>query len=111
MVLRSVGERLLGMSRRDKRILVFVMDVALCVWTVWASLYLRLEVWVRPVDSHWLAVVAAPIIAIPIFTKGGLYRAIFRRTGCPAMIAVVRACLVYGAIYSLIFTFVGVAGV
>ena len=27
------------------------------------------------------------------------------------MIAVVRACLVYGAIYSLIFTFVGVAGV
>ncbi len=99
------------MSRRDKRILVFAMDVMLCVWTVWAALYLRLEVWVRPVDSHWLAVVAAPIIAIPIFTKAGLYRAIFRYTGWPAMITVVRACLIYGGIYSLIFTFVGVTGV
>jgi FlaA1/EpsC-like NDP-sugar epimerase len=111
MLLRFLGERLLSMSRRDKRLLVFLVDLILCVWTVWAALYLRLEVWVRPVDSHWLAVVAAPLIAIPIFTKGGLYRAIFRYTGWPAMIAVVRACLVYGGIYSLIFTFVGVVGV
>jgi FlaA1/EpsC-like NDP-sugar epimerase len=111
MVLKNLGDWLLSLSRRDKRLIVFVMDVALCVWTVWAALYLRLEVWVRPVDSHWLAVLAAPVIAIPIFTKGGLYRAIFRYTGWPAMIAVVRACLLYGGIYSLIFTFIGVVGV
>ena len=110
-MIRSLGDRLLGMSRRDKRIMALVVDVLLCVWTVWAALYLRLEEWVRLVDNHWIAVIAAPLLAIPIFIKGGLYRAIFRYTGWPAMIAVVRACLVYGFVYSLIFTFIGVPGV
>ena len=111
MTVGSLGERLLGMSRRDKRAIALVADVVLCVWTVWAALYLRLEQWIQLVDNHWLAVIAAPAIAVPIFIKGGLYRAIFRYTGWPAMIAVVRACLVYGFVYSLIFTFVGVPGV
>lgn len=110
-IFSSFGDWLLGMSRRTKRLVALSVDATLCVWTVWAALYLRLEEWVRLVDNHWLAVIAAPLIAIPIFVKGGLYRAVFRYTGWPAMLAVVRACLVYGGLYSLIFTFVGVPGV
>lgn len=107
----ALTNRLLGMSRRDKRLIALGVDVTMCVWTVWAALYLRLEEWVRLVDNHWLAVIAAPLIAIPIFIRGGLYRAIFRYTGWPAMLAVVRACLIYGGLYSLMFTFIGVSGV
>jgi FlaA1/EpsC-like NDP-sugar epimerase len=87
------------------------LDLFICVWTVWAAFYLRLEEWVWLVGNHWLAVLAAPAIAIPIFIRGGLYRAIFRYTGSPAMIAIARACLIYGAIYAMIFTFVSVPGV
>ena len=103
--------RLLGLSRREKRTFALGLDLFICVWTVWAAFYLRLEEWVWLVGNHWLAVLAAPAIAIPIFIRGGLYRAIFRYTGSPAMIAIARACLIYGAIYAMIFTFVSVPGV
>ena len=105
------AEKLLGLSRHEKRMFAVAVDVVICVWTVWAAIYLRLEEWVWLVGNQWFAVIAAPIIAIPIFTKGGLYRAIFRHTGWPAMIAVTRACLVYGAVYAMIFTFISVPGI
>jgi FlaA1/EpsC-like NDP-sugar epimerase len=41
----------------------------------------------------------------------GLYRAIFRYTGWPAMLAVARAVGIYGLLYSSVFTAIGVAGV
>ncbi|HEX8217010.1 MAG TPA: hypothetical protein VF577_06060, partial [Allosphingosinicella sp.] len=103
--------RLLGLSRRDKRIFAIAVDVVLCAWTVWAAFYLRLEEWVWLSGAQWLPLIAAPLLAIPIFTKTGIYRAVFRFSGWPATIAVVRACLIYGAIYALIFTFVSVPGV
>lgn len=106
-----ITETLLSLSRREKRLVALGVDSAICVWTVWAAMYLRLEEWVWLVGNHWLAVIAAPVIAIPIFIRSGLYRAIFRHTGWPAMIAVIRACLIYGAIYAMIFTFISVPGV
>jgi FlaA1/EpsC-like NDP-sugar epimerase len=108
---QSVSKRLLGMARRDKRILALSIDIVLCVWTVWAAFYLRLEEWIWLVGNHWLAVIAAPLIAIPIFIRMGLYRAIFRHAGRQALMTVLRACLVYGAVYALIFTFISVPGV
>ncbi|HST37826.1 MAG TPA: nucleoside-diphosphate sugar epimerase/dehydratase, partial [Allosphingosinicella sp.] len=108
---RSFSQRLLSLSRRDKRLFALSLDTFICIWTVWAAFYLRLEEWVWLVGNHWLAVIAAPLLAVPIFIKGGLYRAIFRHAGRMALIAVVRACLVYGALYALIFTFIGIPGI
>jgi FlaA1/EpsC-like NDP-sugar epimerase len=108
MTQRDVARKLLSLSRYEKRLLALTVDTLLAIWTVWAAIYLRLGEWVWPVGSQWLAVAAAPLIAIPIFMRSGLYRAIFRYTGWPAMLAVIRACLLYGAIYAIIFTFIGV---
>jgi FlaA1/EpsC-like NDP-sugar epimerase len=41
----------------------------------------------------------------------GLYRAIFRYSGWPALLAVARATSIYGLLYASIFTAIGVAGV
>lgn len=57
------------------------------------------------------AVAAAIGIALPIFVVSGLYRAIFRHSGWPALLAVARAVGVYGVLYASIFTAIGVAGV
>jgi FlaA1/EpsC-like NDP-sugar epimerase len=111
MFQERVAERLLSLSRYEKRLLALSVDTLLAIWTVWAAIYLRLGEWVWPTGTQWLAVAAAPILAIPIFTRSGLYRAIFRYTGWPAMLAVVRACLIYGAIYALIFTFISVQSI
>lgn len=51
------------------------------------------------------------VIALPIFIASGLYRAIFRYSGLPAMVAVVRAMLLYGVAFAGVFTFYGFTGV
>ena len=102
---------LLGLSRRNKRLIALSVDALLCVAATWAAFYLRMEEWILLTGNHWFAVLASVVIAVPLFIRFGLYRAIFRHTGFPAMIAVVRACLVYGVLYSLIFTFISIEGV
>jgi FlaA1/EpsC-like NDP-sugar epimerase len=50
-------------------------------------------------------------LAIPIFLVSGLYRAIFRYSGMPAMMTMARSMFIYGIFFSAIFTFMGVQGV
>ena len=50
-------------------------------------------------------------IALPIFIVSGLYRAIFRYSGWPALLAVARAVGIYGLLYAAIFTAIGMVGV
>jgi FlaA1/EpsC-like NDP-sugar epimerase len=107
----NVASTLLRLPRSQKRLLALATDGAICAWTAWAALYLRLEQWVPLVGAYWLPVIGAMLLGPPIFIRFGLYRTIFRHTGWPAMVSVARACLLYGAVYSLIFTFISVPGV
>jgi FlaA1/EpsC-like NDP-sugar epimerase len=50
-------------------------------------------------------------IALPIFIVSGLYRAIFRYSGWPALLTVARAVGIYGLLYASVFAAIGVAGV
>ena len=85
--------------------------MGLCVLTVWLALYLRLGEFVALSGAAQWAVVASICIALPIFIVLGLYRAIFRYSGWPALLAVARAIGVYGLLYASLFTAIGVAGV
>ncbi|MGK6320561.1 polysaccharide biosynthesis protein [Sphingomonas sp. DT-204] len=53
----------------------------------------------------------AIVLALPIFVRYGLYRAIFRYTGWPTIVTITKAVALYGAIYLCIFTLYGVANV
>jgi FlaA1/EpsC-like NDP-sugar epimerase len=105
----------LAMPRYAKQLLVISLDIFLCIFSVWASFYLRLEE-LLPFDSvTFLSVLitsfASVTIAMPIFVLCGLYRAIFRYNGMTAMMVMARAVLIYGIFFSAIFTFMGVKGV
>ena len=98
-----------------KRGVALLIDAGLCVFTVWLAFYLRLgEFLPLSGTSMWspsLTVAASLVLAIPIFIFSGLYRVIFRYNGLPALMAVFKAMLIYGLIYSVVFTFIGVQGV
>lgn len=107
----------LRLPRTTKRLIVLVVDVTLCVLTVWLAYYLRTGEFVSFARaSDWAegavwACVASIGIGLPIFTISGLYRAIFRYSGWPALLAVARAVGIYGLLYASVFTAVGVVGV
>lgn len=101
----------LALSRPLKRSLVLVVDAVLCVLTVWVAFYLRLGEWVVWNGPIVVAMMASVMLALPVFVESGLYRAIFRYSGLPAMVAVGRAMLLYGVVFAGIFTVWGVPGV
>ena len=101
----------LALSRPFKRGMVLALDVVLCVLAVWLAFYLRLGHYVSlSGPAVWLALVSVAV-ALPIFVTSGLYRAIFRYSGMPAMLALARAMLLYGLVFAAVFTFWGVDGV
>lgn len=104
-------EPVLALPRTVKRGVVLLVDVALCVITVWLAFYLRLDEFVSLSGPAWPAAVAAPLIALPIFIRFGLYRAVFRYVGAEALLAIASGVTVYGIIYFSIFTAFGIVGV
>lgn len=110
-VLFNLAIPILVLPRAAKRLVALSTDLGLCILTVWLAYYLRLGEFV-PLSGIALWAVAASIgIALPIFVVSGLYRAIFRYSGWPALLAVARAVSIYGLLYASIFTAIGVAGV
>ncbi len=102
---------ILALPRAAKRFVALSVDLGLCVLTVWLAFYLRLGEFVVLSGTALWAVSASVGIALPIFIVSGLYRAIFRYSGWPALLAVARTVGIYGLLYASIFTAIGVAGV
>ncbi len=107
----SLINHILGVSRLTKRGIAVAADSLICLATVGAAYYLRLGYWSLPVGTQWLSYFASLLLALPLFMSFGLYRAIFRYAGWGALMAVFRACGIYGIIYSFIFTILGIGGV
>lgn len=107
---KKLANSILEIPRSFKRGIVLAIDALLCVLAVWLSFYLRFGDY--PLISEITYVILVSVIfALPVFIVCGLYRAIFRYSGLPAMLAVARAMVIYGLAFSAIFTFYGIEGV
>jgi FlaA1/EpsC-like NDP-sugar epimerase len=102
---------LLDMPRLAKRVVAVAVDVSLCVLAVWLALCLRLEHLVRLEPVHGWAMVGSVLLALPLFVRFGLYRAIFRYAGWNAMVSLVQAMALYGLFYASVFTVISVPGI
>ena len=110
-ILSKLAPPILALPRPAKRLVALSLDMSLCVLSVWLAFYLRLGEWVALSGNALWAVAVSIVIALPIFVLSGLYRAIFRYSGWPALLAVARAISIYGLLYASIFTAIGMAGV
>lgn len=89
-------QKILAWPRAVKRLVVLAMDVGLSLLATWLAFSLRLDVLHWPEGLQWRVYVLAPLLAIPIFIRLGLYRAIFRYTGQAALLTTAKAVLLYG---------------
>ena len=88
--------RLLGWSRSAKRAMVVALDVLLALLATWVAFTLRLDELHWPSGQQWWVYGLAPVLAVPIFVRFGLYRAIFRYSGQAALLTTAKAVAVYG---------------
>lgn len=100
------SERLIGLPRWAKQILVMSVDIAMGIAATWLAFSLRIDGMHVPNGNEWIPYWFGPLLALPIFIHFGLYRAIFRYTDLAAIKQIVKAVAVYAAIYTaVVFAF------
>ncbi len=84
---------LVGLPRSKKRLLQVFCDVIVVWVALWLSFVVRLGIddLVNPFRSHMWLFMAAPVVAIPLFIRFGMYRAVMRYFGNDALIAIIKA--------------------
>ena len=96
-----IVSKILSLKRSQKRLIVLLLDLLIVPFALWCSFSLRLGVFFSLEDLSFVPAEArgevlylfliAPVIAIPIFIKFGLYRAIIRYIGFVAMWTIIKA--------------------
>lgn len=110
-LMNPMSELIVALPRVVKRLVAITVDALLCVLTVAVAYWLRLDAWVYPIGNQWLSYSLSLALAVPIFIRFGLYRAIFRYVGWHALTSVAWACAIYGFAYASLFTIIGFSNV
>ena len=81
--------------------MVLVLDLLMIELAVWAAFYLRIDQTGLPQGAQEYVYLLAPALAIPLFVRFGLYRAIFRYTGMAALATTAKAVGLYALLLFL----------
>lgn len=102
--IEHIRQQLLRLSRRHKRILQVAVDVVLVWAALWLAFVVRLGEFdvVHPFAVHAWLFICAPLIALPLFIRFGMYRAVMRYLGNDALIAIVKAVSLSALILALV---------
>ncbi|WP_054895404.1 MULTISPECIES: nucleoside-diphosphate sugar epimerase/dehydratase [unclassified Pseudomonas] len=96
--------RMLALPRRYKRALQVVTDLVLVWLALWLAFVVRigLEEMNNPITAHLWLFGSASVIAIPIFIRFGMYRAVMRYFGNDALITIFKAVSLSALILSVV---------
>ena len=90
LVPEHISSVLILLPRRGKQGLMLLADALLLIFAVWASYALRLGEWFVPNRSQLVLMAVAPLLAMPVFLKMGLYRSVIRYLGEQALWSVFK---------------------
>ncbi len=79
-----------------------IADVVMLLLALWSAFALRWGEFYQPSIEITGLILASPIIAVPIFIRFGLYRAIVRYIGFRALWAVVKAVTLYALLWGVL---------
>ena len=109
--MKKITQFVSGLSRFQKQLTMALADSLVLLFSMWVAFSMRLGVMYHPTDDILWLIVFSPIIAIPVFIKFGLYRAIVRYIGFKALWAVLQAVSLYSILWAALVLLSGVQGV
>jgi len=92
-------DNLINLPRVYKQLIMLFVDSILLVLILLAAFSVRLGYWYLPEGDLFWVFFGAPIVAIPIFVRFGLYRAVVRYIGFKALWAITQAVSLYTLIW------------
>ena len=97
-------QTLLKLSRRNKKSLMLLFDFIAVIVSIFAAFSIRLGYLYYPNEDHnlMLVIFAAPLLALPIFIRFGLYHTVIRYAGFEALWRINQAITLYAISWGLI---------
>jgi FlaA1/EpsC-like NDP-sugar epimerase len=99
--LGRVRDRVSSLPRSWKQVLLIGFDTLALLGVLWLSFSVRLGNQFTPLPAHIILMVLAPVVAIPVFIRLGLYRAVIRYLPERALWTIIQAM----ALATLIWVF------
>lgn len=85
-------KKLSEFSLNTRKSLLVAFDILALPVALWCGYALRVgELWPEYIANAWWLFIAAPVVAVPIFIKMGLYRSVLRYVGSQALIVIAKA--------------------
>lgn len=110
-LVKRIRENIIKTPRFWKRVFMISLDVIALTIALWASYAIRLSVWTPALTSERLILAAfAPVVAIPIFIRLGLYRSVIRYLPEAAIWTIIRAMLTATMSWVIIIFLMEMAG-
>ena len=108
---KALLKRLADLPRLAKQAIVFALDFALLMQSIWIAYSLRVGRWILWDDAIMMLALGATLFMVPVFLMTGVYNAIFRFVGLGMLRTLLRAAFYYGLAMAAVFTLIGVPGV
>lgn len=102
-MMSSLARWFIGRSRPVKAAILISADVCFAVLALWLAFSLRLGVLYKPGAVDWYLFIIAPMLAVPIFIRLGLYRAIIRYIEVRALWTIIQAITIYAFVFAGIY--------
>jgi FlaA1/EpsC-like NDP-sugar epimerase len=97
-----VLDTIINLSRRNKKLVMLCVDSVLLVSAILLSFSIRLDYLFLPDGDLIWVVLGAPIIAIPVFVRFGLYSSVIRYIGFKALWTIIQAASLYSLLWGVI---------
>ncbi|WP_411959327.1 polysaccharide biosynthesis protein [Pseudomonas sp. s4] len=101
---KGLRSYLVNLSRQKKRLLQVCTDVVLIWFALWLSFIVRLGIdeMYNPIIEHTWLFLASPMVAVPLFIRFGMYRAVMRYFGNDALVAIIKAVTLSSLILAVV---------
>ncbi len=96
--MRGLNHAVLGWPRNVKRAVVASFDAVLCLTATWVAFALRFDTLHLPQGGQWWVYGLAPLLAVMVFDRMGLYKTIFRYAGLTAIKTIAKAVAVHSLV-------------
>ena len=99
------------MSRIKKQLIMMFVDSIFVILILFLSFFIRLGSWNWVTETLVMSIFAAPLIAITIFTRFGLYRNIIRFMGFKTIWTLLKAISLYSLVWGIIAFMTAIEGI
>ncbi|MFM0335517.1 polysaccharide biosynthesis protein [Paraburkholderia fungorum] len=106
-----MGTKVSNWPRAAKRSLIIAADCLLLPFSLWAAIGLRMDSWQAANVYSWWIFFLPSAIAIPIFIRMGLYRAVIRFLGDKAALTILLAVTISVVVFAGVYSFLALPNI